>query len=73
MTYQNVGVTAIRSSWQPQADHLLCRWTEMENGATYSASWVKESEQYAAERDPRSLPLDLDKLSRFGGKEWWSR
>ena len=56
------------TSWQTEAQHLSCRWSEAGESVHYDSAWV----QAAPIEDSATVPDSPFALSSFAGKDWFS-
>ena len=60
----------VRTSWQTEAGHLVCRWSEVGERLNYAPPWMLESsEAQSGYLEP--LP-DFASRSPFGGVSWFT-
>lgn len=59
----------MKTSWQTDADHIVCRWSDAENTIPYRPPWLQE----AAEGDEIASDLmpDFTRHSPLGSGEWF--
>jgi len=61
----------MRSSWQMDAGHLVCRWSEGEQRERYNPLWMQEASDVQSSYLP-PVP-DFASHSPFGGATWFQR
>jgi hypothetical protein len=61
----------MNSSWQIEAGHLICRWSEVGKRIRYNPRWMQD----AAHSHGSYLPPvpDFASHSPFGGPSWFAR
>ena len=65
----NVEVEAMKLSWQTEADHLACRWSEVGQHVEYNPLWMQETTIISSGYLP-PVP-DFASHSPFGGLAWF--
>lgn len=63
--------SAMGSSWQTEAGHLVCRWAEVGRRAQYNPQWMREASDIQGSYLP-PVP-DFASHSPFGGPSWFER
>lgn len=62
----------IKSSWQTEADRLICRWSEAkEVQVPYNPPWIQDASKTTSHAEgvsPLVLELDFTRLSPFAGR-----
>jgi hypothetical protein len=71
-------MSAIKTSWGTEADHLVGRWSEAKDvQVPYNPPWMRDAANTAPHREdvsPLVLELDsLNRLSPFAGRGWFER
>jgi hypothetical protein len=71
-------MSAIKTSWGTEADHLVGRWSESTDvQVPFSQPWMREAASTAPHLEdvsPLLLELDfLNRLSPFAGRGWFER
>jgi hypothetical protein len=61
----------MRSSWQTETGHLVCRWSEAGQRAPYNPLWMQEASNVQGSYLP-PVP-DFASHSPFGGATWFKR
>lgn len=59
------------SSWQMDAGHLVCRWSEVGRHVQYNPPWMQEASDARGSYLP-PIP-DFASHSPFGGPSWFER
>jgi hypothetical protein len=76
-TRKEAGMRVIRSSWQTEANRLICRWSEAkEERFPYNPPWIQEAFKTPPHRErvsPLVLELDFRRLSPLAGRGWFER
>ena len=60
---------AMKISWQAEAGHLACNWSELSQRVPYNPVWMQEASEITSGYLP-SLP-DFASHSPFGGASWF--
>ena len=62
----------MESHWQTRADRVSCSWSEAADLTTYVPPWADAPVEFNVRSHPGSgVLLDLSRLSRFGGTQWY--
>jgi hypothetical protein len=61
----------MRSSWQSETGHLVCRWSEVGRHGQYNPDWMRDATDIRGSYLP-PIP-DFASHSPFGGATWFSR
>jgi hypothetical protein len=62
----------MKTSWQTETDHLICRWSEVGERIQYNPPWIQDASRDVHRRKVSlSLP-DFTRISSFGGSEWYA-
>jgi len=62
---------AMKMLWQTQADHLVCRWSEVGGRVRYDSQWIQDASRDVPRKNAPPLFLDFRRLSPFAGRKWW--
>jgi hypothetical protein len=60
----------MRMSWQPEADHLVCRWSGVGERVPYNPRWMQDAPSVDRGKITPAF-LDFTRLSPFGGRSWF--
>ena len=61
----------MKSSWQMETGHLVCRWSEIGQRVQYNPPWMQEASGMQGSYLP-PIP-DFASHSPFGGATWFQR
>jgi hypothetical protein len=61
----------MKSSWQIETGHLVCRWSEVGQRVKYNPHWMQEASDIRGSYVP-PIP-DFASHSPFGGASWFLR
>jgi hypothetical protein len=60
----------VKTSWQTEADQIVCRWTESEERIQYNPPWLQEAAR-STDRSARQEVPDFSTHSPLGLGEWF--
>ena len=58
------------TSWQTEADRIVCRWSEAGRHIQYNPPWLQEASQSVDKSIPPAIP-DFASHSALGSGEWF--